>query len=133
MRKNNQTGTNHILLFAELSSGDFERLCLWLLQREGYENVDHIGASGSDNGCDILGVSEGRTWFCQCKRVKRFGPREVGGEIKKILEELIADEPKRKPLTDEALSKALKDKGYPIARRTVAKYRESMAIPPSRR
>ncbi len=49
-------------------------------------------------------------------------------EIKKILEESIGEEDKRKPLTDEALAKLLKEKGYPIARRTVAKYREQLGI-----
>jgi RNA polymerase sigma-54 factor len=53
-------------------------------------------------------------------------------EIKKILETVIEDENKKKPLTDEALSKILKEKGYPIARRTVAKYREQLDIPVAR-
>jgi RNA polymerase sigma-54 factor len=53
-------------------------------------------------------------------------------EIKKTLEELIEDEDKRKPLTDEALSKLLKEKGYPVARRTVAKYREQLDLPVAR-
>lgn len=53
-------------------------------------------------------------------------------EIKKILEESIGEENKNKPLTDEALAKLLKDKGYPIARRTVAKYREQLNIPVAR-
>ena len=49
-------------------------------------------------------------------------------EIKKILETIIEEENKKKPLTDEALAKLLKEKGYPIARRTVAKYREQLDI-----
>ena len=53
-------------------------------------------------------------------------------EIKKILETVIEDEDKRKPLTDERLAKILKEKGYPIARRTVAKYREQLDIPVAR-
>ncbi|NRD18926.1 RNA polymerase factor sigma-54 [Winogradskyella eckloniae] len=53
-------------------------------------------------------------------------------EIKKILETVIDEESKKKPLTDEALSKILKEKGYPIARRTVAKYREQLDIPVAR-
>jgi len=53
-------------------------------------------------------------------------------EIKKILENVISEEDKRKPLTDEKLSKLLKEKGYPIARRTVAKYREQLDIPVAR-
>ena len=53
-------------------------------------------------------------------------------EIKKILETVISEENKKKPLTDEKLSKLLKEKGYPIARRTVAKYREQLDIPVAR-
>lgn len=53
-------------------------------------------------------------------------------EIKKILETVIEEEDKRKPLTDEKLAALLKEKGYPIARRTVAKYREQLDIPVAR-
>jgi RNA polymerase sigma-54 factor len=53
-------------------------------------------------------------------------------EIKKILETVIRDEEKKKPLTDDKLAKILKEKGYPIARRTVAKYREQLDIPVAR-
>jgi RNA polymerase sigma-54 factor len=53
-------------------------------------------------------------------------------EIKKILETVIIEENKKKPLTDDKLSELLKEKGYPIARRTVAKYREQLDIPVAR-
>ncbi|WP_127022102.1 RNA polymerase factor sigma-54 [Flagellimonas beolgyonensis] len=53
-------------------------------------------------------------------------------EIKKILETVIGDEQKKKPLTDDKLAKILKERGYPIARRTVAKYREQLGIPVAR-
>ena len=53
-------------------------------------------------------------------------------EIKKILEITIGEEDKRKPLTDDKLAKILKEKGYPIARRTVAKYREQLDLPVAR-
>lgn len=53
-------------------------------------------------------------------------------EIKKILEECLAGEDKRKPLTDEKLTDILQEKGYQIARRTVAKYREQLNIPVAR-
>lgn len=53
-------------------------------------------------------------------------------EIKKILQDCVADESKAKPLTDEELMNVLKEKGYPIARRTVAKYREQLGIPVAR-
>lgn len=49
-------------------------------------------------------------------------------EIKKILEITISEEDKRKPLTDDKLAQILKEKGYPIARRTVAKYREQLEL-----
>ena len=53
-------------------------------------------------------------------------------EIKKILEMTLEDEDKRKPLTDDKLALILKEKGYPIARRTIAKYREQLDIPVAR-
>lgn len=53
-------------------------------------------------------------------------------EIKKILSNAIEAENKAKPLTDEALMDLLKEKGYNIARRTVAKYREQLNIPVAR-
>ena len=53
-------------------------------------------------------------------------------EIKKILRDVIDAEDKRKPLPDEDLMEILKEKGYPIARRTIAKYREQLDIPVAR-
>ncbi|WP_462265166.1 RNA polymerase factor sigma-54 [Mucilaginibacter sp.] len=53
-------------------------------------------------------------------------------EVKKILEECIGGEDKRHPLADEKLTDILKEQGYNIARRTVAKYREQMNIPVAR-
>ncbi|MDD2278822.1 MAG: RNA polymerase factor sigma-54 [Bacteroidales bacterium] len=53
-------------------------------------------------------------------------------EIKKILSECVDSEDKMKPLTDEKLMEILREKGYPIARRTVAKYREQLDIPVAR-
>lgn len=53
-------------------------------------------------------------------------------EVKQILTDCIGSEDKRKPLTDDALTKILNEKGYNIARRTVAKYREMLDIPVAR-
>ena len=53
-------------------------------------------------------------------------------EIKSILKTVIVEEDKKKPLTDEKLAKILKEKGYPIARRAVAKYREQLEFPEAR-
>jgi len=53
-------------------------------------------------------------------------------EIKKILSNCVDAEDKKKPFTDEQLVSALKEKGYNIARRTIAKYREQLSIPVAR-
>lgn len=53
-------------------------------------------------------------------------------EIKKILRTVIEEEDKKKPLPDDKLAEILKEKGYPIARRTIAKYREQLDIPVAR-
>jgi RNA polymerase sigma-54 factor len=53
-------------------------------------------------------------------------------EIKRILRDCIENEQKRRPLTDESLTDILQEKGYQIARRTVAKYREQLNIPVAR-
>jgi RNA polymerase sigma-54 factor len=53
-------------------------------------------------------------------------------EIKTILAATIEEEDKRRPLTDDKLAQILKDKGYPIARRTIAKYREQLDLPVAR-
>ena len=75
------------------------------------------------------------------KRIKEFFSESMKNdqgedistkEIKKILENVIAKEDKKKPLTDEKLSTILKEKGYPIARRTIAKYREQLDLPVAR-
>ena len=53
-------------------------------------------------------------------------------EVKKILQDAVDGEKKDKPLTDQKLTDLLKEKGYNIARRTVAKYREQLDIPVAR-
>ena len=53
-------------------------------------------------------------------------------EIKKILKTIIEEEDKSKPLPDDRLTEILKEKGYPIARRTIAKYRDLLDIPVAR-
>ncbi|MEE1183585.1 MAG: RNA polymerase sigma-54 factor, partial [Paludibacteraceae bacterium] len=53
-------------------------------------------------------------------------------EIKALLKEMIDSEDKKHPLPDEKLCELLQQKGYPIARRTVAKYREQLGLPVAR-
>jgi RNA polymerase sigma-54 factor len=64
--------------------------------------------------------------------VNESGEEVSNREVKKILSDAIGNESKKKPLTDEALMDLLKEKGYNIARRTVAKYREQLNIPVAR-
>ena len=63
---------------------------------------------------------------------KEDGEEVSTREIKSILKECIGNENKQKPVTDDELAAILKDKGYNIARRTVAKYREQLDIPVAR-
>ena len=63
---------------------------------------------------------------------KEDGEEVSTREIKSILKECIVNENKQKPVTDDELANILKDKGYNIARRTVAKYREQLDIPVAR-
>ncbi len=53
-------------------------------------------------------------------------------KIKKLMQDLVAEEDPHKPMTDDQIAKALKEKGFPIARRTIAKYREQLNIPVAR-
>ena len=66
------TGTTHTLPFDKLSPLEFERMCLWLVEREGYERAEHLGAAGSDQGLDIVAWRGDERWGFQCKRVQSF-------------------------------------------------------------
>ena len=79
------TGTTHTLPFDKLSPADFERLCLRLVEREGYERMEHLGAAGSEQGRDLVAWREGKLWAFQCKRVQHFGPADAEGEVDKVL------------------------------------------------
>ena len=71
-------------------------------------------------------------FFCSESMQTDSGEEISTREVKKIMKEHIDSEDKRKPLTDEELTTILKEKGYVIARRTVAKYREQLDIPVAR-
>jgi 5-methylcytosine-specific restriction endonuclease McrA/Holliday junction resolvase len=79
------TLTTHTLPFDKLSPRDFERLSLWLVEREGYERAEHLGAAGSEQGRDIVAWREGQLWAFECKRVQRFSPGHALGELEKLL------------------------------------------------
>jgi hypothetical protein len=54
------TGGSHTLPFEKLAPGDFERLCLWLVEREGYSRIEHLGEAGSEGGRDVVAWKEGK-------------------------------------------------------------------------
>lgn len=80
------TRTEHTLPFEKLSPIDFERLCYWIVIREGYEDVQHIGAAGKDQGRDIVAKRDGDLIVFQCKRVKELPPSIIKKEVEKNLQ-----------------------------------------------
>jgi len=79
------TGTAHTLPFNQLSPRDFERLCLWLVEREGYKRAEHLGAAGSEQGRDLIAWRRDALWAFQCKRVQNFYPKQALAEVEKVL------------------------------------------------
>lgn len=71
-------------------------------------------------------------YFFSDSYVTEEGEEMSTRKIKLTLKEIIDNEDKAKPLSDEALTKVMKEKGFPIARRTVAKYREQLGLPVAR-
>ncbi|MDX1998381.1 MAG: restriction endonuclease [Thermoanaerobaculia bacterium] len=82
--KPKRTRTEHLLPFEKLSPDDFERLTLALVIAEGFEQPQHLGATGGDQGRDIEAWRAGRRFVFQCKRVKKFGPATAKKEISKL-------------------------------------------------
>jgi len=80
------TGSRHPLPFEKLSPEDFERLCYALVRREGYDDAEHEGAAGADEGCDILAQQNGQRVIFQCKRYPRLSPSDVAAVVDKILD-----------------------------------------------
>ncbi len=85
MTKPRVTATGHELPFERLSPRDFERLCLWLVRREGYPTAEHVGAAGSDRGRDLVAQRDDGVAVFQCKREKQFGPSKAEEAVRKIL------------------------------------------------
>ena len=70
--------------------------------------------------------------FFFSESMEKEGEEVSSREVKKIIQDTIQEEDKENPLTDDDLRKILEEKGYAIARRTVAKYREQLGFAPSR-
>ena len=82
------TGGTHPLPFEKLAPLEFERLCLWLVEREGFERAEAFGQSGSEKGRDVLAWRGERRFVFQCKRVKEFATATGKKEIAKLRREL---------------------------------------------
>jgi len=93
MSKPTRTGTAHTLPFEQLSPLDFERLCLGLVLREGFERAEHLGESGGEGGRDVVAWKGGRRFVFQCKRVQSFGAADARKEIEKLRRLPVADQP----------------------------------------
>jgi tetratricopeptide (TPR) repeat protein len=87
------TGGSHTLPFDKLAPGEFERLCLWLVEREGFSRIEHLGEAGSEGGRDVVAWKDGRRFVFQCKRVQAFTASHARKEIEKLRRLPIADQP----------------------------------------
>ena len=100
-------------------------------ERTGYDISTISRVSNSKYVQTNLGVYPLKYFFSESMQTDT-GEEISSREVKAILKECIEGEDKKKPLTDDKLCEILKDKGYVIARRTVAKYREQLNIPIAR-
>ena len=79
--------TNKPLPFGDLSPLEFERLCLWLVEREGYLRPQAFGEAGSEQGRDVVAyrptAAGEELWYFQCKRYKRINAATLKEEIDK--------------------------------------------------
>jgi hypothetical protein len=95
------TGTAHVLPFDKLSPLDFERLCLWLVEREGYARVEHLGLAGSEQGRDVVAYKPtpdgDELWYFQCKRYASIRAKTLKDEVDKYLA-LVEERPELRPI-----------------------------------
>lgn len=100
-------------------------------ERSGYDISTISRVSNSKYVQTDFGIYPLKYFFSESMQTES-GVEISTREVKKIMQEHIDEEDKRKPLTDEELAFILKEKGYIIARRTIAKYREQLGIPVAR-
>ncbi|HKP86004.1 MAG TPA: restriction endonuclease [Blastocatellia bacterium] len=124
MTKPNVTKGTHLLPYGELSPADFERLCLWLVERNGYLRPEHLGAAGSEKGRDVIAYratdNGEQLWYFQCKRYQTVSAATLIEEVEKY-NELIKDDPTKKPfgivfITNATLSANARDKAREACR-----------------
>jgi outer membrane protein assembly factor BamB len=91
----------HVLSFDRLSPLDFERLCLWLVEREGYTRAEHLGLAGSEQGRDVIAYKPtpggDELWYFQCKRYSSIGAKTLKDEVDKYLA-LVEEKPGLRPV-----------------------------------
>ena len=100
-------------------------------ERSGYDISTVSRVSNSKYVQTNFGIYPLKYFFSESMQTDS-GEEVSTREVKRIMEEHVDGEDKHKPFTDEELASILKEKGYIIARRTVAKYREQMDIPVAR-
>lgn len=100
-------------------------------ERTGYDISTISRVSNSKYVQTNFGIYSLKYFFSESMQTDT-GEEISSREVKAILKECIENEDKKKPVTDDKLSEILKEKGYIIARRTVAKYREQMNLPVAR-
>ncbi|WP_029902958.1 RNA polymerase factor sigma-54 [Prevotella sp. 10(H)] len=100
-------------------------------ERTGYDISTISRVSNSKYVQTNFGVYSLKYFFSESMQMDT-GEEISSREVKAILKDCIENEDKKRPLTDDRLSEILKEKGYIIARRTVAKYREQMNLPVAR-
>ncbi|MGA9772789.1 MAG: restriction endonuclease [Blastocatellia bacterium] len=118
MKKPGVTNTNHLLPFGELSPAQFERLCLWLVEREDYLRPEHLGEAGSEQGRDVIAyrATKGgeQLWYFQCKRYQTISAATLVKEVEKY-NEMVKGDPTKKPfgivfVTNAAISASAREK-----------------------
>jgi RNA polymerase sigma-54 factor len=100
-------------------------------QRSGYDISTISRASNCKYVQTNYGIYPLKFFFSESAQ-NEGGEEITTRQVKQIMLETIDAEDKRKPVTDDILSALLKEKGFVVARRTVAKYREQMDIPVAR-
>lgn len=88
------------LPFGELSPLEFELLCLWLVEREGFLRPQHLGEAGGEQGRDIVAYRAAgggeELWYFQCKRHKKLSAAVLKSEVDKYVR-LAASDPGKRP------------------------------------
>jgi hypothetical protein len=99
MNKPTAIATTKLLPFDALSPLEFEQMCLWLVEREGFLRPQHLGEAGSDQGRDVVAYrasSDGEElWYFQCKRHRKISSVTLKAEVDKLNRLAASDAAKR--------------------------------------